>query len=282
MKMLRGELNPMLKTMVSRHVMFVLTSVVMFTSLISLPVLAVDFKSGVNENQLKYPITDTFQVLDQIHQEVANRDAIITGGVEERSLVGSLHPEGLAIDLRTRDLHVNQALSIVRLLRQALGDCYDVILESNHIHIEYDEHNGRCSDPYVNNSFDDFISYTRAVESDLHVIHKLLTEAQNEFSSKYASGVDNGRSQFRYGIHREDASNEDGTTSNDVQDGNTKSQPEYGVTLVDPRYGSRAREVSMDPEVLGNHNCIVYRGSSETGIPTDGHTFSVYVCGDHK
>lgn len=84
-------------------------------------------------------------MLDMIHQEIANRETIVTGGAENRNLHKSLHPSGLAIDIRTKDLQQRQASALHTSIDTTLGSCYDVVLESNHIHIEYDINNGRCS-----------------------------------------------------------------------------------------------------------------------------------------
>ena len=48
---------------------------------------------------------------------------------------GSLHHTGRAVDLRLPTLGVEQ---IVQQLKNRLGDEYDVVLEKDHIHLEYD------------------------------------------------------------------------------------------------------------------------------------------------
>lgn len=50
----------------------------------------------------------------------------------------SLHPSGNAADLRTRNLPVQALPDLVKALKLALGPQYDVVLESDHIHLEYD------------------------------------------------------------------------------------------------------------------------------------------------
>ena len=57
-----------------------------------------------------------------------------TGGKHSE---GSLHYVGLAIDLRTRDMTEKMAEVIVKKVKEALGDQYDVVLEKDHIHIEF-------------------------------------------------------------------------------------------------------------------------------------------------
>ncbi len=52
--------------------------------------------------------------------------------------VNSLHYSGNAADIRTRHVPVAQLPSLHRALKDALGKDYDVVLEKDHIHIEYD------------------------------------------------------------------------------------------------------------------------------------------------
>ncbi len=61
----------------------------------------------------------------------------ITSARGDKHGAGSYHPLGLAIDVRTRGLSADTILTLVDDLRAALGTDYDVVLESDHIHIEY-------------------------------------------------------------------------------------------------------------------------------------------------
>lgn len=205
--------------------------------------------------------------------EVAEREILITSGVDDRSNYRSLHPKGLAIDLRIRDLTEGLVAVLSHRYFEALGDCYDVVQEKDHIHIEYDIHNGRCSDPLPSV----LVSDTRDGNLDVYTVLKLLEESEHELASISSRGVNHGRCQFCHGVHRKDASNEDGSTGHDVQDGNTKPLAEYGVTLVDPRYLSRAREVSMDEEGLGTNHRVLYRGTSEGGLFGIRYPISIHV-----
>ena len=51
---------------------------------------------------------------------------------------GSLHYKGLAFDMRTRNMTPAEKRAVHVELRNALGDEYDVVLESDHIHVEWD------------------------------------------------------------------------------------------------------------------------------------------------
>ena len=59
-------------------------------------------------------------------------EAVITSGRDGKHMTGSKHYEGKAFDLRT--WHVIDA--IAKQLRAYLGKDYDVVVESDHIHVE--------------------------------------------------------------------------------------------------------------------------------------------------
>lgn len=50
----------------------------------------------------------------------------------------SLHYQGLAEDYRTRDIAPSKLADMVSDVRSRLGSDYDVVLESDHLHIEFD------------------------------------------------------------------------------------------------------------------------------------------------
>lgn len=64
-------------------------------------------------------------------------DCVITSANDSEHSHGSLHYTGAALDFRTRDIPQEQQEQITRALQSRLGREYDVVLESNHIHVEY-------------------------------------------------------------------------------------------------------------------------------------------------
>lgn len=73
------------------------------------------------------------------HTVYGDRELVITSVVDSKHSRGSLHYKGLAIDLRTRNLDNRAEAQLIRdALAEALGDEFDVVLERNHLHIEYD------------------------------------------------------------------------------------------------------------------------------------------------
>ena len=50
----------------------------------------------------------------------------------------SLHYGGYALDMRTKFFGVAEAQVVAKKLQEALGDDYDVVLHTTHLHVEYD------------------------------------------------------------------------------------------------------------------------------------------------
>lgn len=68
--------------------------------------------------------------------EGENYEITITSGNDGKHSKHSLHYKNKAIDIRTRDME--QKEKVWRRIKYTLGRDYDVILEDDHIHIEYD------------------------------------------------------------------------------------------------------------------------------------------------
>lgn len=61
----------------------------------------------------------------------------ITSGDEGEHSFGSLHFSGNAADFRIKNIPTEVVLDIVDDIKERLGVDYDVVLEGNHIHLEY-------------------------------------------------------------------------------------------------------------------------------------------------
>lgn len=59
----------------------------------------------------------------------------VTGG---KHMKGSLHPKGFAFDIRTRSLSTTNKVFLLSELTNSLPNDFDVIDESDHIHVEFD------------------------------------------------------------------------------------------------------------------------------------------------
>ena len=65
-------------------------------------------------------------------------DLVITSLTDGKHSRTSLHYSGCAVDLRTRHMGTEEdKAEIATLIKDSLGPDYDVILESTHIHIEW-------------------------------------------------------------------------------------------------------------------------------------------------
>ncbi len=65
-------------------------------------------------------------------------DLVVTSALDGKHSRRSLHYVGLALDLRTRDFAKGEASIAAKFLQRRLGRQYDVVLERDHIHVEYD------------------------------------------------------------------------------------------------------------------------------------------------
>lgn len=68
---------------------------------------------------------------------VMGPDATVTSLLDGEHSHTSLHYSGCAMDIRTRDLSEDEAKAAGKAIKDRLGKHYDVIVESTHIHIEY-------------------------------------------------------------------------------------------------------------------------------------------------
>lgn len=70
--------------------------------------------------------------------EKAGVEIVITSCIDgKHSATGSLHYVGQAVDIRSRDIPAAEVPKIAARLRECLGEDYDVVIESNHFHVEF-------------------------------------------------------------------------------------------------------------------------------------------------
>jgi hypothetical protein len=67
----------------------------------------------------------------------AGHDLMVTACVDGKHMTGSLHYAGAAIDLRTRDVAPADVQKLITQIKTCLGDDFDVLLEVDHLHIEF-------------------------------------------------------------------------------------------------------------------------------------------------
>jgi len=64
-------------------------------------------------------------------------DLVVTSVIDGRHSRGSLHYAGAAVDIRTHNLSKKVVSRVHIRLREALGEDYDVVLEIDHLHLEF-------------------------------------------------------------------------------------------------------------------------------------------------
>jgi len=93
-------------------------------------------KEGAKVNGLRPEILIAWDIAYNVYIKYGV-DCILTEGTGGTHGIGSLHYVGLAIDLRTRDFKAGIAEEVKVELKSLLSSQYDVILESDHFHVEY-------------------------------------------------------------------------------------------------------------------------------------------------
>ena len=95
-------------------------------------------KPGVVFTEFNDPLLYLIMALIDVGK-INNRELVITSATDGKHLKRSLHYKSLALDIRTRDMEFNEAQLIASDLRKHLGQKYDVVVEKDHIHVEFDQ-----------------------------------------------------------------------------------------------------------------------------------------------
>ena len=93
-------------------------------------------KEGVSLENVQWQMFKAAIIAEAIYKKYG-AECVITSANDGKHKDGSLHYEGKALDLRTWNLH-GREMQVHAELQKALGDEYDVVLESDHIHVEHD------------------------------------------------------------------------------------------------------------------------------------------------
>jgi len=94
-------------------------------------------KEGVKIQGISTELLFALNVADQVYREYDLGGMVVTSLLDGRHSSTSLHYSGNAADLRTRNLGPDASESVRDDIKDRLGIDYDVILESDHIHVEY-------------------------------------------------------------------------------------------------------------------------------------------------
>lgn len=94
-------------------------------------------KQGASLVGVQWQMFDAAVQIEPIFKD-AGVELVITSGSDGKHGVKTLHAKGLALDFRTRDLAPTVRLVVADRVRQQLKPAYDVVLEGDHLHVEYD------------------------------------------------------------------------------------------------------------------------------------------------
>ena len=98
-----------------------------------------ELKAGVNPIGLRAEALLAIHVVDQVYREFGH-ELVVTSINDGKHGDNSYHYRGLAFDCRTRYFSSPQmADDVAFAVRRKLGRLYDVVVESDHIHVEFDE-----------------------------------------------------------------------------------------------------------------------------------------------
>jgi len=93
-------------------------------------------KPGVNLQDVSWRMFYAAVIAEGVYRKYG-AELVITSANDGKHGDKTLHHKGLALDLRTWNLG-GREMQVSAELQKALGDEYDVVLESDHIHCEYD------------------------------------------------------------------------------------------------------------------------------------------------
>ena len=97
-------------------------------------------KNSVRFYNINYPALTVFRaVLDLWKELVPAINPVLTSANDSRHTTNSKHYSDLGWDFRTNNLPRATAELATQRLVEILGTNYDVILEKDHLHVEYDE-----------------------------------------------------------------------------------------------------------------------------------------------
>ena len=89
--------------------------------------------AGLNRERMRYAL----MIADKVWKDKGRKEGItITSGLDGTHSAGSEPYYGLAVDLRTRYWGWKKKMKVAQELMNRLGEAYDVVVESNHIHLE--------------------------------------------------------------------------------------------------------------------------------------------------
>ncbi len=94
-------------------------------------------KNNVRLKGLQPQILIAVMVANDVYRQ-HGKELVITSVNDSKHGTNSIHYKGNAVDLRTHYFDNQERLEVYREIKSRLIVDFDVVLENNHIHIEYD------------------------------------------------------------------------------------------------------------------------------------------------
>jgi hypothetical protein len=100
----------------------------------------ISIKPGASIKGIRPEIIFAAMVAQEVYRDTYS-SLVITSGLDSLHGEHSLHYSGEAIDLRINNLPPGRAVEVMTEIKKRLGAEFDVVLEVDHIHIEFDPKN---------------------------------------------------------------------------------------------------------------------------------------------
>lgn len=95
-------------------------------------------KPGVDIRGLKPEIVLAMMLIEPILNRHTPEGLVVTSVKDGKHMPTSLHYQGLAFDIRTRDMQPVMIKACLEEIKGVLGYQFDVVFEGDHIHVEFD------------------------------------------------------------------------------------------------------------------------------------------------
>ena len=101
--------------------------------------MLIKIKHGVLIGNIRPQMALALPIIASVYDFHAATELVVTSAQDGNHMKGSKHYSGEAMDLRIWQFQTEaKQRQVVEMLKDCLGENYDVVLESTHIHVEYD------------------------------------------------------------------------------------------------------------------------------------------------
>ena len=100
--------------------------------------MSLELKPGVRIQGLRPETVLALQIIEGAFRDAGIPMTTITSGIESSHSRASFHYSGAAVDIRTRNVETAKLAPLRAEIARRLADDFDVVLEGDHLHIEYE------------------------------------------------------------------------------------------------------------------------------------------------